>query len=108
MVMAFSTLFLHREGIPFDCGKESLLLVSLSDQSTGFLLWQHERSGGLLLEKGGGKRIERNHDPLVGIISHSRDNKRVHDGRFAEHFNLGRKGLVSIGGGGGCPYTLKG
>jgi hypothetical protein len=29
----------------------------------------------------------------------------VHDGKFAEHFNLGRKGLVSTGG--GCPYTLK-
>lgn len=32
-----------------------------------------------------------NHDPLVGIYFHSRDNKRVHDGRFVEHFNLGRK-----------------
>ena len=36
--------------------------------------------------------MERNHDPLGGIIFHD---KRMHDGRFAEYFNLGRKALVS-------------
>jgi len=47
--------------------------------------------------------MERNHDPLAGIIFLSRDNKRLHDGRFAEYFNLG--GKLSSQRVGGCPCT---
>jgi hypothetical protein len=89
--MAFFCSFLTQRKHSFWLREEksSLLLVSRLDQSTEFLLWQRERSG--VCSWKGGKWIERNHDPLVGIYFHSRDNKRVHDGRFVEHFNLGRK-----------------
>ena len=81
--------------------KESVLLVSRSDQSTEFLLWQHERSGvrswkGGKGGKGGWKGIMIHWSAL---FFHSQDDKRLHDGRFAEYFNLGRKLSFSTSGG---------
>ena len=110
----------HRHGISYSFGyagrvvllvatrKESVLLVSRSDQSTEFLLWQHERSGvrswkGGKGGKGGWKGIMIHWSAL---FFHSQDDKRLHDGRFAEYFNLGRK-LSSQQVGGLSIYSKK-
>jgi hypothetical protein len=81
---------------------ESVLLVSRSDQSTEFLLWQHERSRvrSWKGEKGGWKGIMIH---WLALFFSPGTTKRLHDGRFAEYFNLGGELLSQRVG--GCPYT---
>lgn len=78
--------------------KESILLVSRSDQSTEFLLWQHERSGVRSWKggKGGWKGIMIH---WLALFFHSRDDKRLHDGRVCGMFQSWQKALASTSGG---------
>jgi hypothetical protein len=82
--------------------KESVLLVSRSDQSTEFLLWQHERSGVHSWKggKGGWKGIMIH---WLALFFHSWDDKRLHDAEglwnisiLAESFRLNELGGVHI------------